>query len=72
MVYKKYIQRNGKTYGPYVYHSRRINGKVVSEYRGPEENQNKKKLWPILIISFLVIAPQSLPRSLINYLALPR
>jgi len=60
MVYKKYIQRNGKTYGPYVYHSRRINGKVVSEYRGPEENQNKKKLWPILIISFLVIALASI------------
>src|SRR3990167_10575849 len=34
MPYKKYIYRNGKRYGPYVYHSRRVNGKVVSEYHG--------------------------------------
>ena len=34
MVYKKYIKRNGKLYGPYIYHSRRVNGKVISEYQG--------------------------------------
>jgi len=56
MVYKKFIKRNGKTYGPYVYHSKRINGKVVSEYRGPEENKNTKKIWSILIASILIIS----------------
>lgn len=59
MVYKKYIKRNGKTYGPYVYHSKRINGKVVSEYRGPEEskiNKNTKKFWTFFVASLLIIS----------------
>ena len=34
MVYKKYIKRNGKVYCHYIYHSKRVDGKVVSEYRG--------------------------------------
>jgi hypothetical protein len=34
MTYKKYIQRNGKLYGPYIYESKRVDGKVVSEYHG--------------------------------------
>lgn len=58
MAYKKYIERNGKIYGPYVYHSRRVNGKVVSEYRGPkEENVEKKKKFKklFLIFGFLTI-----------------
>ncbi len=36
MVYEKYIEKNGKLYGPYTYHSKRINGKVVSVYHGPK------------------------------------
>ena len=56
MVYKKFIKRNGKTYGPYVYHSKRVNGKVVSEYRGPEEQKDPKKIWSILIVSILIIS----------------
>ncbi len=46
MAYKKYIEKNGKIYGPYVYHSRRVDGKVVSEYRGAkkEEKKFRKKL----------------------------
>ena len=43
MAYKKYIVKNGKVYGPYVYHSRRVNGKVVSEYRGSNKKLNYKK-----------------------------
>lgn len=42
MVYKKYIKRNGKLYGPYVYESKRIDGKVVSEYHGSEEPKKEK------------------------------
>jgi len=56
MVYKKYIKKNGKIYGPYVYHSRRINGKVVSEYRGVESKKNQKKFFPVLIISLILIS----------------
>ena len=52
MVYKKYIKRDGKLYGPYIYESKRIDGKVVSEYHGPKRTVNLKKFaW----ISFSVI-----------------
>ena len=43
MVYEKYIRKNGKLYGPYTYHSKRVGGKVVSEYHGtkkPTKNHN--------------------------------
>jgi len=43
VVYKKYIKRNGKLYGPYIYHSRRVNGKVISEYQGTGKNKDYKK-----------------------------
>lgn len=43
MAYKKYIKRNGKLYGPYIYHSRRVNGKVMSEYRGVTKRIDYKK-----------------------------
>ena len=57
MVYKKFITKNGKTYGPYVYHSRRINGKVVSEYQGIDEVKPKKNLLPAIFLSiFLIVA----------------
>jgi len=42
MAYKKYIKRNGKLYGPYIYESKRVNGKVVSEYHGSEEPKKEK------------------------------
>lgn len=51
MVYKKFIRKNGKLYGPYLYHSKRVNGKVISEYKGIE-NQKKfyaRKILPIAI-----------------------
>ena len=43
MAYKKYIVKNGKVYGPYIYHSRRVKGKVVSEYRGTKKQLDYKK-----------------------------
>lgn len=55
MVYKKYIKRNGKLYGPYLYHSRRVNGKVVSEYQGINEHPDKKKIF-FIIIGLLLLA----------------
>jgi Concanavalin A-like lectin/glucanases superfamily len=41
MAYKRYIIKNGKKYGPYVYHSKKIDGKVVSEYQGKGSVKNK-------------------------------
>src|SRR4030043_561167 len=42
MAYKKYIQRNGKLYCPYLYESKRVDGKVVSKYHGSEEPKKAK------------------------------
>ena len=46
MVYHRYIKRGGKIYGPYTYHSKKINGKVVSTYvgNGPKHNFRDHKL----------------------------
>ena len=43
MAYKKYITKNGKIYGPYVYHSKRVDGKVVSEYHGLKKDKKSRK-----------------------------
>jgi len=57
MVYKKYIKKDGKKYGPYLYENERINGKVVTRYVGKGENSGKGKLFLILLsLSFLLIA----------------
>ncbi|MCX6747129.1 MAG: hypothetical protein NTU63_03280 [Candidatus Pacearchaeota archaeon] len=63
MVYKKYIKKDGKLYGPYLYESHRINGKVTSEYHGVDNSASKKFLWMgigllvfvILIFSFFYL-----------------
>ena len=44
MVYKRFIEKNGKTYGPYIYHSKKVDGKVVSEYQG-KGSVKKSVLW---------------------------
>lgn len=55
MVYKKYIKKGDKLYGPYYYHSRREGGKVISEYHGPEKKIDYKKFIWIFVGFFLVI-----------------
>ncbi len=58
MAYKKYIKKNGKVYGPYLYHSKRVGDKVVSEYVGSKNssklNFNKKYLF-FIVAFFLII-----------------
>ena len=68
MAYKKYIKRNGKIYGPYVYNSKRVGGKVVSEYIGQAKtkNFNRKKFFSLLIIPILLIAVGFLAFTKIN------
>ena len=34
MVHEKFIYRNGKKYGPYLYENHRVGGKVVTSYVG--------------------------------------
>ena len=54
MAYKRYIKKNGKVYGPYIYHSRKVKGKVISEYRG-KGSVNKKNFNFRLIIFMLIV-----------------
>ncbi|MDA3836918.1 MAG: hypothetical protein PF542_04815 [Nanoarchaeota archaeon] len=60
MAYKKYIKRNGKLYGPYVYHSKRVDGKVVSEYHGTNKGGLEKRILPkkmtLISIGFFLAA----------------
>jgi len=53
MAYKKYIKKNGRIYGPYLYHSRRVDDKVISEYYGHQNKRDYKKI--ILSISFILL-----------------
>ncbi|MCF7910731.1 hypothetical protein K9L16_03600, partial [Candidatus Pacearchaeota archaeon] len=54
MVYKKYIKRGGKIFGPYYYKSIKKDGKVITEYLGTSLNEfeNKKKF---SLTNFLLI-----------------
>ncbi len=56
MVYEKYIRKNGKLYGPYTYHSKRVDGKVVSEYHGVQnKSKNFNFLWLVVGIFLIVV-----------------
>jgi len=61
-VHKKYTYKNGKRYGPYLYETKRVNGKIVTTYLGTasENKENKSKRTfnplPILIIIGLILA----------------
>ena len=56
MVYKKYIERNGKLYGPYLYNSHRVDGKVISEYKGSGKKDYKKFIFLSVGILFLIFS----------------
>ena len=65
MAYKKYIRKGGKLYGPYIYHSRREGGKVISEYHGVQkESKGLKFLWIVLGVLFVT--------ALISFIDFPR
>ncbi len=55
MAYEKYIKKDGKLYGPYIYHSKRVDGKVVSEYHGPKKIEYGKFLWIIPLIALIIL-----------------
>ena len=56
MVYKKYIQKNGKLYGPYIYHSKRVGGKVISEYYGTKEKNFNYKTFLFIFAGIVLLA----------------
>ena len=49
MVYKKYIWKNGKKYGPYLYETKRENGKIVTKYVG-KGSAGKRAVNPIFFL----------------------
>jgi len=67
MVFKKYIQKGGKIYGPYYYENKRVNGKVVTSYVGRSDEQkeiqekrgknqiNKKIIFPLTVALILIL-----------------
>lgn len=77
MAYKKFITRNGKVYGPYIYHSKRVNGRVVSEYKGQhlgsKKNLNNKfifvffSVFVLLLAVFLFQNTRLTGRSVVNF-----
>lgn len=42
MVFKRYIKRDGKVFGPYFYESKRVDGKVISKYKGSAKEDKKE------------------------------
>lgn len=40
MVYKKFLEKNGKKYGPYLYENKRVGQKIVTSYVGRSKPQN--------------------------------
>jgi len=52
MVFKKYIKRNGKVYGPYLYHNVKRDGRVITTYHGKHEADKEKKHFPHFLKSF--------------------
>ncbi|MDP2628889.1 MAG: hypothetical protein Q8P15_03255 [Nanoarchaeota archaeon] len=55
MVYKRYIHVGKKVYGPYLYKSRKKNGKVISDYVGKHHEKFSGSEWRSLILFFGLI-----------------
>lgn len=56
MVYKKYIKRNGKTFGPYYYESYRENGRVKTRFvSGPRKRDKLKSKKFLFLAGFLFL-----------------
>ena len=56
MVYKRFIQRGEKVYGPYNYQSKKVDGKVVSEYVGkPNVSNHRRGILAIFIFTLLLV-----------------
>ncbi|MBX4212283.1 hypothetical protein KW787_02405 [Candidatus Pacearchaeota archaeon] len=58
-MHKKYIKKNGKVFGPYLYENKRLNGKVVTSYVGKPHNKTYLSYILILLVlgTLLVLTP---------------
>ena len=55
MVHKKYIKRDGKTFGPYLYENYRENGVIKTRYLGVGKKEKKIKIPMIIFGAILLI-----------------
>ena len=56
MVYKRFIKRGEKVYGPYNYQSKKVDGKVVSEYVGkPTLQHHRRGILAVFIFTLLLV-----------------
>jgi len=55
VVYKKYIKKGGKIFGPYLYQTRRINGKIITTYVG-KYKENADMHYIILAVLGIALA----------------
>ncbi|MBD3247176.1 hypothetical protein GF378_00990 [Candidatus Pacearchaeota archaeon] len=56
MVHKRYVRKNGKLHGPYLYKSYRDkNGKVRKKYLGKAEETDKKIVFMSIVLGFLML-----------------
>lgn len=53
MVHKKYTYKNGKKFGPYLYETKRVDGKIVTTYLGHVEEKKYRRV--ILPFAFLIL-----------------
>jgi len=54
MAYEKYIKKNGKLYGPYIYHSKRVDGKVITEYYGQKKFEYRKFFLVLVFVAIII------------------
>lgn len=54
-MHKKYIRKNGKTFGPYLYESKRVGDKVTTNYVGKNRREFKRFFFPFIVVFLLGI-----------------
>ncbi|MDP3027292.1 MAG: hypothetical protein Q8N63_06285 [Nanoarchaeota archaeon] len=69
MVYKKYIRKGGKSFGPYYYESYRENGKVKTRFVSGSEKKDKEhsKKLPYIFLTLVLIFCLIYLIGIVNY-----
>jgi hypothetical protein len=55
LAHHKYIKKNGKVYGPYLYETKRVNGKVITSYLGVPEDETKNNWSKITVVRVFIL-----------------
>ncbi|MCH7568404.1 MAG: LamG domain-containing protein, partial [Nanoarchaeota archaeon] len=55
MVHKKYIKQGKRKYGPYLYETKRVNGRVITTYIGKVNEKKRKFAFYYLFLGLLLV-----------------